>query len=211
LKSNQYEPVDVLTYLIERVKEGHTLLVSSSSDLLLDKELNGNESIWSVRNLKPSPNGYMGRIIDQRFILSYDVRFYWGRGTWITYSELKAKPTVLQKLGIDNSITLKRLENARKQLGENNPNARSAIIRHIDAMKHIGAYPREYQERILFGAIIPKNYSLATRLGLVFLLIGLVIGAWIDTSIFGSADTGGIGMPLIVTLGLVEDSILLLG
>jgi len=199
----RYSSSDVLQYLIEKMRHGRSFVIDASPNIHPNlKNIPGIRKLQETAgDLEPSYDGYRGRLSTGIFTVKHPIPYYWGRDKCITYSEIKGEPQVLSMLGVDNALAVKTLEGICRDLGVSNPEAKKAIKDRIDTIKHLHEYPTQYQERILFGEIIPKNYSLGTRIGGACMPVGFIVTSALLLRLSPSVLTSLFG--LLIPVGVV--------
>jgi hypothetical protein len=186
-KNVPYGKRDVLDFLIDRLHEKHAVLVTSSSDLDLSRNIPDLSDFCPEKYRQTVKQvfstGFVVKLEGKTEAGRFSFRpvmtpFHWGRESWIAYTELEAKPEVLSLLGYDIAKACDKLEAIRNQIPSHESLGGPALAKirdRIDTIKHLGEYPPEYQERIWFAELVAKNYSLGTRLGFFGAAVGFMV------------------------------------
>jgi hypothetical protein len=179
-----YRQADVIDFLLDQLAKGHPILVADSGHLhLLTKGVPSFATFCPAKYQETIEGSKFsqdlrGETEEGSFSVTPPIYFYWGRQSWIAYSELRVRPKVLRLLNYDLLKATEALKLIRDQSFVGEPpreNARRFIHERIDTIKHLGEYPPGYQERIWFAELVAKNYSLGTRLGFLGAVVGFMV------------------------------------
>jgi len=174
-RNSAYNLHDVLNFCLQRLRDGHPILIGPCSDEV-DKKL---ASIPPWMRTTRGLESILIRLpvaLQKKVRSIYETPFFWGPHESIEVGEIEANHEILSALGYDFGAAIGALENVGYLWPEEDTKgATQAIWERIETINHIEEYPAEFRDPILNGLVSAKNYSLETRTAVLCIPVGVIL------------------------------------